>query len=242
MQLSCDRVLQLENVLVKLESDKALIKLCDFGSGTDMERCLSQDVGTAMYTDPAAVIQHQLDEFADDDTYSAEATDIFQCGVVLFVLTHIDVIISRKYWGAGSPLAPKLPQLWQGEPLDESKTHNEGHGLHPMVCPFIIGNERKKTFFEVCQADVNKVATTQTVRLSDVYIVAQDTGLGRPEIKLRSFWEFWGFACIRRVRVPSLSLCGCTDSTSKYRDLASRMLDVATPHDRIRIAEALEHP
>lgn len=146
------RDIKIENVLVELSDSKVMIKLCDFGAGTDLAEATSLDVGTAMYNDPA--IPEQTADDSAEPCYNAESSDIFQCGVMLFILIHIDAIIQRGYW-------KKMHCMWRGTPKED-----------PKATPFVINDERHKTFFDVCLAD----------RVGGVRAC-----------KLKEFWRFWGF-------------------------------------------------
>jgi len=213
------RDIKWENILVEFAGANSVVfKLCDFGAGTNFQRSSSQDVGTKFWLDPAIMMG------AD---YDAELSDVFQCGVLLFLLVYLKPVLDHEFGRCGLQPEQFLPLIWQGKQALAGHEQAAAH-LHQITCPFTIGKDTGRSFLDVCLADLHKDPRCIPHHMKSCKNTEDWVKQYRIHSDLRPFWEFWGFSHGR---------CG-----AKYRNVVARMIDIASPHDRIRIEEAIMHP
>jgi len=92
------RDLKCENILLK---DLVFVKVTDFGTGTDITRSQTRDVGTPNYSP-----HWELSGAAVGEWYDGDKFDIFQCGALLFNILCVDQLVKNKLFGASGK------QLW----------------------------------------------------------------------------------------------------------------------------------
>lgn len=112
-----------------------------------------------------------------------------------------------------------LRYLWRGV------SPNLPESMVKKYHPFFNETQVSMSFPEVCEADADRVAAGEKLKL-----------------KLRPFWHFWGFAYSTHAFRNLVSgfwhtveVCQCIDCT------VAGMIDVSSPDGRPSAAEALQH-